>query len=131
EPRAQSTDLGAVGADFPQQARLSDGTAPPEEPVVEKADAFSDGAVEAPHALDRRGDGGGVHLSDYSQIKARPQATTRESRSFSAFRSQCGRRTNSSPDMPPSNLDATRSPIPRSSRRIATLSVDTCATNRR
>jgi len=50
---AKDADFRAFGSDFPQHARLAQRSRSSEEPVVERADAFGDGAIEAANALNR------------------------------------------------------------------------------
>ena len=55
QPPAQVTDVGAVGTDLPQQARLAQRPAAVEVALVQGAHPLRDGAVEAAHARDRLG----------------------------------------------------------------------------
>ncbi len=54
QPAAELAHLGAVGADLPQHARLSDGPAATEELLVERAHALGDHAIEGAHARHHR-----------------------------------------------------------------------------
>src|SRR6185312_9168107 len=54
EPAAQLAHVGAVGADFPEEPRLTERPGSSEEMILECADAFGDDPVEAPDLVNVR-----------------------------------------------------------------------------